>query len=849
MALSFDRPWVLYLLPTLALVLLVVTWLKKTRNVLGPAIRYGLFTLLILAAAGPKPFRPKAEVLPRQVIVLDGSASVDPTALAAIQQALAASHLTNDEAVVVQFGQEPRVIGNWAEAWPEAGGGTVGTNIARALDFAGEMTNPSESILLVSDGLATEGDTLGAAARLAAAGIRVDVWALPAVAVGQDVAIEGIRLPPSLWAGEPFSVTVQLLARVDTPANLEVTRDGAPLASMTLELTAGENLITLSTDADVEGLTAFEARVTAPNDGRPQNDFGGAVVRVQPPPAVLIVAGRAADGQRLLDALASQGIQAQMTEPASLPGDTVALEAYQVLVLMDVPAPKLSLEQQAALEAFVYAQGHGLIFTGGPSAYSLGGYDNTVLEQMLPVTLQPPERAERAPASLLLIIDRSGSMAGAKLDLTKEAAMRAVEILQPSDRLGVLIFDDLWEWRVPLTTLGDGGQLRAVLDTIGALTSRGGTDLLTPLQVGVGAMAALTEGNKHVVVLSDGISSSGTPEEFRQIAETALAANVTISTIAIGDNADTQLMADIAEWGQGRFHVATTPESIPRLVLAESRAVNSEAVQQGSVQPNIVQPHPLVNQFSPADFPPLEAYVAVSNRPATTADVVLASPLDDPLLAAWQYGLGRVVAWTSDVGGAWTPAWAAWPELGRFWAQAVRYALPDPKQGAVLAEAHTVGDQVTVAVLGTAADGRAITLAGAELVLAAPDGTLFTVVLPQTAPGEYQTTFTAPGPGAYRGLVTLRKGSERWETPLGLAVGYTPEYDPRWLAAGGTATLEQVAALTGGQPVSGLRVATAAAAEAGAEEERSQAGLWLVLAALLLWPVEIAIRRRWMPWK
>lgn len=844
MALSFDRPWVLFLLPTLALALLLVAWVKKTRNVLGPALRYGLFTLLILAAAGPRPFRPKIEVLPRQVIVLDGSASVDPASLAAIQAALSTSGLTSDEAVVVQFGQEPRVVGNWAEAWPEAEGGTVGTHIARALDFAGQMTGRSESIVLVSDGLATEGDTLGAASRLAAAGVRVDVWALPAVAVGQDVALEGILLPPSLWSGEPFSVTVQLLARVDTPATLEVTRDGAALASLSLELTAGENLVTLSTGAEAEGLTAFEARVTAPNDGRPQNDFAAAVVRVQPPPAVLIVADQPANGQRLRDALTGQGIAARMTDPANLPADTVALEAYQVLVLMDVPAPTLSLEQQAALEAFVYAQGHGLIFTGGPSAYSLGGYDNTLLEQMLPVALQPPERAERAPASLLLIIDRSGSMTGSKLDLTKEAAMRAVEILQPSDRIGVLVFDDLWEWRVPLTTLGDGAQLRSVLDTIGTLTSRGGTDLLTPLEVGVNEMAALAEGNKHVVVLSDGISSSGTPDEFRQIAESARAANVTISTIAVGDNADTELMANIAEWGLGRFHVATTPESIPRLVLAESRAVNSQSVQAGSVQPNIVQPHPLVNQFSPADFPPLEAYVALSDRPATTADVVLASPLDDPLLAAWQYGLGRVVAWTSDVGGVWTPAWAEWPELGRFWAQAVRYALPDPKQGAVLAEANTVGDQVTVTVLGAAADGRAITLASAELALAAPDGALFTVVLPQIAPGEYQATFTAPGAGAYRGLVTLQKAGERWETPLGLAVGYTPEYDPRW--SDGTATLRQVAALTGGQQVSGLRVAAAAAS---ADEEQSEAGLWLVLAALLLWPVEIAIRRRWMPWK
>ena len=106
MALSFERPWILLLLPILAVLLLLVAWLRKTRNILGPAIRYGLMTLLILAAAGPGRIQPEVEVLPRQVIVVDGSASVDPGALAAVKTALANSGLTSEEAVVVQFGNE-----------------------------------------------------------------------------------------------------------------------------------------------------------------------------------------------------------------------------------------------------------------------------------------------------------------------------------------------------------------------------------------------------------------------------------------------------------------------------------------------------------------------------------------------------------------------------------------------------------------------------------------------------------------------------------------------------------------------------------------------------------------------
>ena len=89
MALSFDRPWLLLLIPVLALVLLAVAWLKKTRNVISLAMRFGLVTLLVIGAAGPKPYQAEAEVLPRQVILLDGSASVNQDTLTAVQNALA----------------------------------------------------------------------------------------------------------------------------------------------------------------------------------------------------------------------------------------------------------------------------------------------------------------------------------------------------------------------------------------------------------------------------------------------------------------------------------------------------------------------------------------------------------------------------------------------------------------------------------------------------------------------------------------------------------------------------------------------------------------------------------------
>jgi uncharacterized membrane protein len=841
-AVTFGRAWALLLWPTLAV---LVVWLglqARGRGWLAVPLRLALVTLLVLALADPR--RSAAADISRLVVLVDGSASVDPDALQQVRQAIAAARLNPPETLVAQFAESAQVIPDPARQWPDAPGREQATDLAAALEFAGQMLAGGRgSVLLISDGTAASGEALREAEALAAAGFRVDTLAVPAVAAATDVGVEAVHAPPSLWAGEPVSVTVSLYSVVPTAANLVLFRDGQPLAAAPLSLPAGEWQVTFSTQADAEGLMAFEAQVSAPGDGRPENDAAGAITVVQPPPSVLIVAQHQAAGNLLYNALTASAIRAQVIDPASLPASANALVRYQALILEDVSAEVLNLEQIKALEAYVYAHGRGLIVIGGQSAFSLGAYQGTPLERMLPVLLEPPIRSERPPATLLLIVDRSGSMNGIPIQLAKEAAMRAVEILQPNDRLGVLAFNTDIEWQVPLGTLGEGLALRDVLDTIAGITPGGGTDILKPLDAGLTALAGQPTDRRHIVLLSDG-KSAGAYADFQALVQTAAAAGISVSTIAIGPDADQQLLADIAEWGKGRYHLAAAPEDIPGLVLAESRAVESDAIQQGEIQPRITLAHPLVSNFAAADLPPLDAYVALTARPRAEADMVLASPLDDPLLAAWQYGLGRVVAWTSDMDGDWTSGWAGWPGLPRFWAQVIRYALPDPSQGTAFAEASLDGRAVTVTVLAAGDDGQGINLADGQLSLALPGGEVTRLPLLQTAPGEYSATFVAPEPGVYRGQATLQKTGQAWNAPVGFVVGYPPEFSPRLTAD--LSALDRIAGLTGGQRIESLEAV-----------ERPVVGLaggdgfgpWLLAAAVLLWPIEIAIRRRWMPWR
>jgi uncharacterized membrane protein len=846
MALTLEQPWLLLLWPLLAALLVAVALVRRPQNLLGLVLRLAMMTLLVLGLANPVPVTPVSAPR-RQVILVDRSASIHPEVLGAVQQVVAASGASLPETIVVQFGAHPELVADPSRPadWPDLTSGDQATDLAAALDLAGQLLSGGGTVLLASDGAATSGDTLAAAERLAAAGITVDAWPVDSAPVSVDAAVEAVELPETIWTGEPFSVTVRLYALAPTPAQLEVTRDGTELAQVDLTLDAGENSVDFAVVAEAEGLSAFEARVTALDDGRPENDTGGGIAFVRPPPNVLIIARSPGAGDRLRAAMAVHQVQSTVQLPSTLPATLEPLLGYEALVLMDVTAEDLSFEQLATLEAFVYAQGRGLIVAGGQTSYSLGAYQSTPLERMLPVSLEQPERGERAPANLLLIIDRSGSMSPLKLALVKEAAMRAVEVLQPSDRVGVLAFDDLLEWRVPLTELGQGATLRGVLDSIARLTSRGGTDILAPLAAGMEVLSTATGGARHIVLLSDGESAVGTPEDFERLVAAGRELEITVSTIAVGDTADLALMENIAAWGAGRFHYATEPERIPQMMLAETQAVRSEAVQQGTIRAQITQPHPLVSDFNADELPPLEAYVALSERAASDAEVVLASPLDDPLLAAWQYGLGRVVAWTSDVGGDWSPAWAGWARLGQFWAQTIRYALPSPSQAPIYAQAAVDGRSVALTVLAAGADGAGLSLATGQLLLARPDGSRSAVAVAQAAPGQYEAAFMVEQTGAYRGLVTLDKGAEHWEIPVGFVTSYPAEFNAR--QPDGEALLHQIASLTGGRIVPGLPVAPEEAA-AAAGPQRGY-GPWLVLAALLFWPLDIALRRRYLPWK
>lgn len=887
----FHNPHLLALLLLLPFIPLIWFWRGMRTVPSSLLLRLLSVALVILALANPT-LGEEVQTTGPLVILVDQSDSLTPQGQAAaradagaLAQRLAAEASAANEPprriAVLWFGGHvvapgPRAITGQSVAASDpnlqAALNPAGSNLAAALRRARELlaagggTNAGTAladggrVVLLSDGMPTAGDALAEAQLAAAAGLTIDTVPL-ARAAESELRVVSVRVPDTLHVGEEYTANI-VVNRTD-PFN-----SGGPVET-TLRLWAGEQLlgeelVTLDPGDNSFSFTGLAispgtVRLRAEIDGGPdafaQNNRASATAHVAPAPRVLLVEGRPGGASELSAALWNGGIETETIPASSIPTRLSSLAGFDGMVLIDVSANDLSLGQMSSVQEFVRSEGRGLVVTGGTSSFGLGAYDDTPLEAVLPVDMDAPPRPERADVALLLIIDRSASMDTAigvsKFDMAKEAAILATESLQTQDTIGVLSFDTGQSWTVPFQQIGQGIGLKQIQDNIATLPTGGGTNIYEALFVGLTGLQGQTASTRHVVLLTDGRSfNSDDRTAYRQLAEAALAQDITISTIAIGFDSDTELLDDIATWGGGRYYFADRPEDIPKLTLQESEIARSDPSVEGGFQADLATPHPLLRDFAPASLPQLGGYVATT--PDEQADVVLRSPEDDPVLVAWQYGLGRAVAWTPSVAAPWADNWPGWNDFSRFWAQLVRYTLPEADSGPIQVQTVPQPDGVRLVVDAFESSGAPLDLANTTAQITLPDGAERRITLRQVAPGRYAEDLRLPGAGAYGIGVTVERQGTAYQVDTGYVEPTSREYLPP--AAGapdealqGRPLLEAIAATTGGRvldPATVLAPVAPTPPQGNAPHDPLRyAWMWLLGAALALWLLEIAVRR------
>ncbi|MDP3276215.1 MAG: VWA domain-containing protein [Deltaproteobacteria bacterium] len=628
------------------------------------------------------------------------------------------------------------------------------TDIAAALSLAYGLFPAGylRRVLLLSDGVQTDGDALAEVAR--AQRFNVRVHSVPSRrGAPPEIAVRELRLPDRIRVNEPFELRAMVFASRPSRVTFALQQGEAPNGeepSKTVELPRGESEVRFRSIVRVPGDVSY-ALTAQPGPGvgdrfRENNRYVTTAV-VPGRPSVLYVEGDPGRAQYLRDALSSGDFEVEVRPGTAVPSSVRELERFDFVVLSDTDAASVSAGSQQAISQYVRSLGGGFLMAGGPRSFGLGGWGGTEIERLLPVRMDGERRHDQPSIALSLVIDRSGSMQGTPLEMAKQAARRTAEVLGPDDQLEVIGFDTE---AITVVRMQSARNRVRIANDIARLRPGGGTAIFPALDRAYRDLQVTRAVTKHVILLSDGQAPT---DGIRELVQAMVADGITVSAIGLGSGVDRTLLENIGRiWGGGRTYVTNDPSNLPQLFLRETQQVQRNSVIEEPVQPRIETQASFLRGIEGASMPLLLAYVSTRMKPAP-AQLILATDDDqaEPLLARWRVGLGWSLAWTSDVKNRWAFEWIRWPRWREFWSQLVREHMRQRRRNELGLHAEIVAGRVRVAVDAITQDDRfdngmesTLTIRGPQ-----PNGTSQQLPLRAVAPGRYEADFPLDRYGAF----------------------------------------------------------------------------------------------------
>lgn len=755
--------------------------------------------------------------------------------------------------------------------------GVEGTDIAAALRLARALI-PSDAagrIVLLSDGNQTAGDAVGAAQEVSAPrGTRgpTPIDAVPFdYTLTHEAFIESVDAPPTASAQATVTLRIVLVATAPSRGVLRVLEDersvdaspGRPGDGLAIELEPGRTVVAvpvvLSAGRTHRFTALYEPEILGTSGPTPllSGDTDVANNRAE---AFTVTPGRGSilvldgDGQgnptgagaTLARVWREAGLDVVLTAPEAMPTDLLALQAHDLVVLQNVPADALGPEGQALLAAYVRDLGGGLLTLGGRESYGAGGWMGSPLEELIPVSLELPERLLAPEVAVIFVMDRSGSMAWSvrgtsrsQQEIANEAAAAAVRSLQPADLVGVITFNLEHQVVVPL---GPNTDPAATSERILRIYPDGGTATGSALREAQRQLSAAEAKTKHVIILSDGQAMDA--DMLPEIARSMREQGVTISTIVIGDGAHVESMRNVAYFGGGTFYEVVNPSVLPRVFLKAVRVLRTPMVREAPFTPLLTgAASPLTTGVAPP-LPELLGINLTQPRADPTAVNAMVTPDGEPVLAHWQVELGQVVSFTSDAW-RWGAPWVGWDGYRTLWTQVARLAARPPAARGMELSTTISGELIAIRLNAVDENARPLDLLSVDAAVFGPDGAHRDVRLAQTGPGQYEASLPADRAGAYVVVAKPRRGEQR--LPPVVAGTSVPDAQEYRRLASNPALLEQIAADTGGRVLSLARAARLFD-RSGLEPLRASTPLWPVLVAWTLGVLLLDVGTRRIAW-
>jgi uncharacterized membrane protein len=836
--LELSYPWML-----LALAGLYLVWLRARdsialftpqRRKLSWILRSVAVVLLVLALTDPRWLQPSERQHVLWLVDVSRSVGKEGISIAATFIAQANKAGTIDSQSIGAFAGQAAILPD-ADALQKLNPATLDdtrTDIAQALGFA-DATFPlgyNKTVVLFSDGVDNEGDLALQIKNLQARGVRVHTVTITPPD-NPEVLVRSVTAPRVVAENEPFRVTTEIVSNRDQTAQFDLFRNAVKAGTQQVQLKKGVNTFETTQSVSDTRLVEFTAQVTAPQDTLADNNQSSVVVQSKGKSRMLLLTDKPDLSRYLVQALEQEDVVLDVRPASGAPNDFADLQSYDLVIIDNVPATDLSTDQMRLLSSYVRDFGGGFIMLGGDQAYGLGGYFRTPVEDILPVRCDFQKEKENPSLGMILVMDRSGSMTGPKIEMSKEAAKEAVALLSPQDYIGVVAFDSEAFWVAPVQSAADKSS---VIDKIASIQPGGGTNIAPGLEMAYEALSSCPAKIKHVVLMTDGVS---VPGPFYELTTKMASDQITVSTVGVGSDADQDLLQQMAEWGHGRFYFTDDPQNIPQIFARETMTASKSSLQETPFQVKIVRPASFLAGVPLDTAPYLLGQVLVKTKP--TAELWLVSERGDPLLATWRYGLGQTAAFTSDARNRWAVEWLRWEGFGKFWVQLTR-KLRRPaalKNFPATMTRENNGFRLRVDAVNEAGDF--VSDLDGDVLVVAPDGTQKKFPLTLSAPGQMEAFWPATERGSYHAQVLLRKGGQMQEQQyVSGTIGYPDEFA---LLPPNPDKLHALAAGTGGKfnPAPG-EILQGDTRRAEVERELWP---WLLLAALLVFVADVTARR------
>lgn len=778
MNVQFTNAHFLWLLPVVWAWAIWLAWksdaqLSRLRRAVALTVRMIVLLLVVLAIAGVQWLRPQEGV--NVFFLLDRSESIPSPQQESARKYVntaAKEKKKTDKAGVLVFGTDAAIEISASAAVDvqkiNAVVPTERTDVGAAirLGTAAFPETGQKRLVLVSDGNENLGDAMAAVLAARPLGVTVDVIPL-GVERGNDVSVQKLGLPNRVKKGQTFETRIFINADQPQAATLRLYRNDQPLGEQKVELSAGKNLFTFPQTLNDDGFYSYNIFVDTAGDGVPQNNQASSFTHVQGDPSILIVSADPPADQTLASALRSAKLEVRLAGIESFPRTLPEIQSHDAVFISNVAAGDLGEDAMKLLESAVRDFGVGLVCVGGDQAYAAGGYRGTPLETTLPVNMELDSKKVLPSGAVAMVMHGMEFMNGNQI--ARDCALGVLDALGPQDEMGVVLWDGSDRWLFPMTKVGNK---RALGQKIAGMNQGDLPSFQNVMSMAHDGLKKSVANLKHMIIFSDG--DPGAPSQ--QLMQAIVGDRITVTTVLIAGHAGPETMQWIANQGRGRFYNVNNPGQLPQIFIKEAAVILKSAIFEEPFKPKVAGPSEIIRGIAAAEYPTLRGYVCTT--PKSRAEIPLISDKGDPVLAHWQYGLGRSVAFTSDAKPKWARDWLGWEKYRQFWTQTAQWTLRRIEDAEFSTEINIDKGEGHISLEALDAKGDYRNFLNLQTTVVSPTGERQMVRLEQTGPGRYEARFPTKQVGTYfMSIMEIKDGQVKAMQRVGASVNYSPEFN------------------------------------------------------------------------